>query len=195
MGVAVKAKKLRLGCRPRDCMTCVQAVLPVRLVLAVVCGSGAEDGLQLARCLAGLAGVRLVHDDGVAALRDRRFPFPAPAASPPRSLSPGSRAGDVQQSAQHEREFLQCRDDDLGAVNQRRRELLRVLIDGLDDALRVFDLVDRVLQLLVEHAPIGDDDDAVEDLFVGCASCRLASRCESHEMLLVLPLPAECWIR
>ncbi len=31
--------------------------------------------------------------------------------------------------------------------------------------------------------------------FASLASCRLASRCESHEMLFVLPLPAECWIR
>ena len=43
---------------------------------------------------------------------------------------------------------------------------LRVLVDRLDDALRVLDLVDRVLELLVEHAPVGDDDDAVEDLLV-----------------------------
>ena len=29
--------------------------------------------------------------------------------------------------------------------------------------------------------------------FWSAAVCRLARRCESHEMLFVLPLPAECW--
>ena len=35
-----------------------------------------------------------------------------------------------------------------------------------DDALLVLELVDGVLQLLVEHAAVGDDDDRVEDLLV-----------------------------
>ncbi len=61
-------------------------------------------------------------------------------------------AGHVEQPAQDERELLQRRDDDLRAVDQRRGQLLRVLVDRLHDALRVLDLVDRVLQLLVEHA-------------------------------------------
>ena len=30
---------------------------------------------------------------------------------------------------------------------------------------------------------------------VDAAFGRLASRCESHEMLFVFPLPAECWMR
>ena len=49
---------------------------------------------------------------------------------------------------------------------ERLGELLRVLVDLLDDALLVLELVDGVLQLLVEHAAVGDDDDGVEDLLV-----------------------------
>ena len=37
------------------------------------------------------------------------------------------------------------------------------LVDFLHHALLVLELVDRVLQLLVQHHAIGDDDDAVED--------------------------------
>ena len=43
---------------------------------------------------------------------------------------------------------------------------LRVLVDRLHHALRMLDLVDRVLELLVEHPAVGDHDDAVEDLLV-----------------------------
>ena len=49
----------------------------------------------------------------------------------------------------------------ISAVSQ----LLRVLVDRLHHALGVFDLVNRVLQLPVEHLPVGDHHDAVEDLY------------------------------
>ena len=39
--------------------------------------------------------------------------------------------------------------------------------DGLHDALSVFDLIDSVLQLMIEHAPVTDDYDAIEDFLVG----------------------------
>ena len=55
----------------------------------------------------------------------------------------------VQQATQHEGEFLQRGDDDLGAVNQGSGQLFGILINGFDHALRVLDLVIRVLQLLV----------------------------------------------
>ena len=77
---------------------------------------------------------------------------------------------------------------------ERLGELAGVLVDPLHDALLVLELVDRVLELLVEHPPVGDDDDRVEDLR-SSASCRLARRCASQAMELLLPLPAECWIR
>jgi hypothetical protein len=70
-------------------------------------------------------------------------------------------------------EFLQSRDEDLDAVDQRRRQLARVLIDGFDDPLRMLDLIDRILQLLVELAAIGYDNDAVEDLSGHIDACQL----------------------
>ena len=41
-----------------------------------------------------------------------------------------------------------------------------VAVDRDDDALVVVDLLDRVLQLRVEHVAVGDDDDRVEHLLV-----------------------------
>ena len=76
-------------------------------------------------------------------------------------------AGRVKQSTQHKGEFLQRGDDDLGAVNQRRRQLLGILINRLDHALCVFNLVDGILQLLVQHAPVGDNDDTIKNFLVG----------------------------
>jgi hypothetical protein len=50
------------------------------------------------------------------------------------------------------------------------------LIDGFDAPLRMLDLIDRILQLLVEHAAIGYDNDAVEDLLiVGVVQADLAA--------------------
>ena len=77
-----------------------------------------------------------------------------------------SRPRPLQQSAQYEGEFLQRRDHDLRAVDQRRGQLLRVLVDRLHHTLCVLDLIDRILKLCIEHAPVGDDDHAVEDLLV-----------------------------
>jgi hypothetical protein len=49
------------------------------------------------------------------------------------------------------------------------------LIDGFDASLRMLDLIDRMLQLLVERAAIGYDNDAVEDLLiVGVVQADLA---------------------
>ena len=73
----------------------------------------------------------------------------------------------AQQAAHHERELLQRGDDDLRAAGERRRELLRVPVDRLHDALGVLDLIDGFLQLAVEDAPVSDDDHAVEDQVVG----------------------------
>ncbi len=56
------------------------------------------------------------------------------------------------------------------------------------------ELLDGVLDLLVEDAPVGDDDDRVEDLRLPRAS-RPMSWCASQAMEFDLPLPAECWIR
>ena len=90
-----------------------------------------------------------------------------------------------------EGKFLDRRDDDRRPAGQRLGELLRVLVDLLDHAGLVLELVDGVLQLLVEHAAVGDDDDRIEHLS-SAASCRVASRCASQAMLFDLPEPAEC---
>ena len=51
-----------------------------------------------------------------------------------------------------------------------------------------------VADLLVEDAPVGDDDDRVEDL-ASSLRFRPMSWCASQAMEFDLPLPAECWIR
>ena len=65
-----------------------------------------------------------------------------------------------------ERELLNGRDDDRRAARQGLGELLRVLVDLLDHALLMLELVDRVLKLLVEHPAVGDHHDGVENLLV-----------------------------
>ena len=110
--------------------------------------------------------MRLVHDHGVPALRDLRLPCLRPRFLAGRRRLLRLRSRRVQQPAQHERELLQRGDDDPGAVDQRGGELPAVPVDGFDHALGVLDLVDGVLELPVQHAAIGDDHDAVEDLAV-----------------------------
>ena len=73
-------------------------------------------------------------------------------------------------------------------------ELRRVLVDPLHHARRVVELVDRPLQLLVEHGPVGDHDDLVEHLLVRVGE-QVDSRCASHAIVLDFPDPAECSIR
>ncbi len=69
-----------------------------------------------------------------------------------------------------------------------------VLVDLHHHAAGVLELVDRLLKLAVEHHPVGDHDDLVEDL-VSAASWRLESRWAVQAMVLDLPDPAECWTR
>jgi hypothetical protein len=108
--------------------------------------------------------VRLVHDDRIPALGDFCLPcfglllfFRAGFIRP-------LRAGGMKQPAKHEWKFLQGGDDDLCAVNQCRRQLLGILVNRLHHALRVLNLVNRILQLPVEHLPVGDDDHAIVSL-------------------------------
>jgi hypothetical protein len=93
--------------------------------------------------------VRLVRDDGeVPALQGLGF-------------------GD---GLQREGEGLDGDDDDRRPCHQRGGEFgglgAGVAADGNHDAGLVLDLVDRVLQLGVQHGPVGHDDDGVEDLLV-----------------------------
>ena len=57
-----------------------------------------------------------------------------------------------------ERELLNRGNDDGHAVSQSLCQLLCVLVDLLNHPKFVLELEDRVLQLLIEHAPVGDDD-------------------------------------
>ena len=103
----------------------------------------AEHRLHRGGRVAGLRGVRLVDDHGVPALRQRL-----------------DLVGD-------ERELLQRRDDDPGLLTgEGVGELLAVLVDPHHDAVGVLELVDRVLQLPVEHPAVGDHHDLVEHLVV-----------------------------
>lgn len=94
------------------------------------------------RCFARLRAVGLVHDKGIATAREL-----------------ADFLGD-------EGELLERGNDDRRAGAQRVSELLAVLVDLLDDALLVLELIDVVLQLLVEHAPIGDHDHRVEHALI-----------------------------
>ncbi len=58
LGVAVKAKKLRFGCRPRDCITSFKRSSQSVSPLFTFCRSLPKNRLQLTRCLASLAGVQ-----------------------------------------------------------------------------------------------------------------------------------------
>ena len=60
-------------------------------------------------------------------------------------------------------EFLYGGDDDVLAGFQEASELRRVLVNAVNDALHLLRLLDGLLELLVEHAPIGDHNHRVED--------------------------------
>ena len=63
-----------------------------------------------------------------------------------------------------------------------------------DGRAHLRELLDGVADLLVEDAPVGDDDDRVEDSSASSFS-RPMSWCASQAIEFDLPLPAECWIR
>jgi hypothetical protein len=99
----------------------------------------AEDQLEVPGALAGLRGVGLIDDDGV----------------PP--------VGQPDPLLHDDRELLQRGDDDPRLrAGQRLGELHGVVVDLLDDAVRVVELVDGVLELPVQHPAVGDDHDLVE---------------------------------
>ena len=61
------------------------------------------------------------------------------------------------------RKFLQRRDNDRFPGFERLLELAGGGVDVLDDAEGLLELAHRRLQLAVEHAPVGHDDDRIED--------------------------------
>ncbi len=108
---------------------------------------GQQHLFQLPGGGAGLRRVRLVGDDRIAALLE---------------------ADAVLDRLEHKGEGLDGDDDDRLRVLQRLRQLLRlgavadVAVDPPDHAIDVFELVDGVLQLIIEHGAVGDDDDRME---------------------------------
>ena len=86
-----------------------------------------------------LARVRLVDDD--------------------REAPPAVLAADL---VEDERELLHRGDDDLLALGDELAQVARVL-GVADRGAHLGELLDRVPDLLVEDAPVGDDDDRVED--------------------------------
>ena len=68
----------------------------------------------------------------------------------------------VADLVEDERELLDRRDDDLLAVLDELAQVARVL-GVADGRAHLGELLDRVADLLVEDAPVGDDDDRVED--------------------------------
>ena len=115
----------------------------------------AQHFLEIGSRLAALRAVRLVDDDGA-----------PPGGERARTGRPAF-LGHLEQLARDEWEFLQRGDDHRHRVFERLGELSRAFVDSLHDAERVFELVDRVLELLIEHDAIGDHDHAVEDPRVG----------------------------
>ncbi len=71
-------------------------------------------------------------------------------------------------AVEHERESLHGGDDDLLAAFEELRELLglrnaRAFLDRADNIAHLGEALDRLADLLVEDAPVGDDDDRVKN--------------------------------
>ena len=67
-----------------------------------------------------------------------------------------------------DRELLQCGDDDTLAIVDRIFQILRgfLLVDGYDSAYGVVKAGNSSLQLLIQHAAVGNDNDAVKNSFI-----------------------------
>ena len=118
-----------------------------------------------------LAGVRLVDDDGEAAVRGARSPI---------SSRMMGNFWTVEMTIRLPPSMKRRRSPECSACADSRPDL--------------GELLDGVADLLVEDAAVGDDDDGIEEgLRRSC--CRSISWCASQAMELLLPLPAECWIR
>ena len=134
-----------LGHRLQDFFLVVGAVpwlRPSSLAFSLIAVAG-QHPLQFGGGLAGLRAVGLVHDHRVLA---------GPAASPTFSVTNGNFCSVVM--------MIGTPDFSASASCVESSSIFWTT------PLLVLELVDRVLQLLVEHAAVGDDDDGVEDLLV-----------------------------
>ena len=77
---------------------------------------------------------------------------------------------------------------------KRLGELGRALVDLRDHAVGVLELVDRLLELPVEHAR-SVMTMTLSNTLSSPASCSVDSRWASQAMVFDLPEPAECWTR
>jgi hypothetical protein len=124
-----------------------------QLLFVVLPALDHEHFFQLPGGGAALRGMGLVGDDGVAALLQ---------------------AHAVLDGAEHEGEGLDGDDDDGLRTLQGLREFLRLrafallAVDAADDTVGVLELIDRLLELVVEDGPIGDDDDGVKLFLAPC---------------------------
>ena len=145
--------------------------------------SAVSTGLQLGGDLPGLRGVRLVGDD-------REPSCPSEPLSARISSSANGKVCIVTAmiSSPFFNAVASSPDFDFAPALRTSSGLIVATIFA-----GAVDLPDRVLQLRVEHGAVGDHDDRVEDLLV--VHVQPASRCAVQAIVLVLPDPAECWIR
>ncbi len=129
--------------------------------------------MHLGRGLAALAGVRLVDQQ--------------------RELA----VAQVAQLVEDEGEFLHRGDNDFLAPAQEVAQFLRIVRMAEDRGHMVVALDGLAQSGDVERSPVGDDDDRIE-LRLRVSSAAVFNSTNwyaSHAMVLLLPLPAECWIR
>jgi hypothetical protein len=93
--------------------------------------------------------------------------------------------GHARDLVDDEGELLEGRDDDARLLtHERGGELGGILVDLLDGAVGVLQLVDGVLELAVEHHTVGDDDNLVEHLLVTAVQGHEAVRQPSDRVRL-----------
>ncbi|MDZ7713880.1 MAG: hypothetical protein U5L06_12605 [Rhodovibrio sp.] len=141
-GVAVKREQRQVRLRAALFHVGVDPVVRVlrlglRLFGLVQVAAG-EHRTHLLRAVAALGGMRLVDDHGEVLARE------------------------IADLVDDHRELLQRGRDDRPALFQRVAQFLRVLLHRRHHAVDVLELLDGLAQLLVEDAPVGDHDDAVE---------------------------------
>src|SRR5690606_19154614 len=111
----------------------------------------AENFLKVSCRLAALRTVRFIDDHCTAAHLQHT------------SVGLSSFFGDLGQLTRNEWKLLKGGDDDRHGTFECFRQLARVLVDLLDNAVLVFELVYRVLKLLVQDNAVSDDDHTVEN--------------------------------